>query len=168
MSFEADLNVLALSDSNVTGSPLLLVNRRKASMKASELSLFVNSKCTALVEAHVNKHTHALESSSFAPFSEVYRGPAKSTPVCVKGGSSETRSSGRSGCCGSEKCFPPTFLHASHASSNNLLNSLSSSYYPESLSHRRQSCVYSTVQHSIVCVLDDQHHDALRATKLEF
>ena len=73
MSFEADLNVLALSDTNVTGSPLLLVNRRKASMKAAELSLFVNSKCTALVEAYVNKHTYALASSSFAPISEVYR-----------------------------------------------------------------------------------------------
>ena len=57
MSFEADLNVLALSDSNVAGSPLLLVHRRKASMKSSELSLFVNSRCTALVEAQVNKHT---------------------------------------------------------------------------------------------------------------
>ena len=114
MSFEADLNVLALSDSNVTGSPLLLVNRRKASMKASELSLFVNSRCTALAEAQVNKHTYALAVSLFAPFSEVYRGPAKSIPVCVKGGSSETRSSGRSGCCGSVKCFASTFLHLTH------------------------------------------------------
>ena len=111
MSFEADLNVLALSDSNVTGSPLLLVDRRKASMKSSELSLFVNSRCTALVEAEVNKHSYVLESSSFAPFSEVYSGPAKSIPVCVKGRSSETHSSGRSGCCGSETCFPSTFLH---------------------------------------------------------
>ena len=34
---------------------------------------------------------------------EVFRGTAKSIPLCVKGGSSETRSSGRSGCCGSEK-----------------------------------------------------------------
>ena len=114
MSFEADFNVLALCDSNVTGSPLLLVSRRKASMKASELSLFVNSKCTALVEAHVNKHIYALASSPFAPFPEVYRGPAKSTPVCVKGGSSETRSLGRFGCCGNEKCFPSTFLHLTH------------------------------------------------------
>ena len=114
MSFEADLNVLTLSDSNVTGSPLLLVDRRKASMQATELSLFVNSRCTALVDAHVNKYTYVLESSSFAPFSEVYSGPAKSIPVCVKGGSSETRSSGRSGCCGSETCFPSTFLHLTH------------------------------------------------------
>ena len=114
MSFEADLNVLALSDSNVTGSALLLVDRRKAGMKASELSLFVNSTCTALVEAQVNKHSYVLESSSIAPFSEVYSGPAKSIPVCVKGGSSETRSSGRSGCCGSETCFPSTFLHLTH------------------------------------------------------
>ena len=94
MSLEADLNVLALSDSYATGGLLLLVDRRKASMKASELSLFVNSRCTALVEAQVNKHTYVLESSSFARFSEVYRGPAKSIPVCVKGGLSETRSSG--------------------------------------------------------------------------
>ena len=114
MSLEADVNVLALSDSNVTGSPLLLVDRRKASMKASEFSLFVNSRCTALVEAQVNKHTYVLESSSFAPFSEVYSGPAKSIPVCVKGGSSKTRWSGRPGCCGSETCFPSTFLHLTH------------------------------------------------------
>ena len=114
MSFEADLNVLALSDSNLTVSPLLLVNRRQASMKASELSLFVNSKWAALVEAHVNKHTYALASSSFAPFSEVYRGPAKSIPVSVKGGSSETRCPGWPDCCGSEKCFPSTFLHLTH------------------------------------------------------
>ena len=114
MSFEADLNVLALYDSNVTGSPLLLVDRRKASMKSSELSLFVNSRCTALVEAQVNKHSYVLESSSFAPFSEVYSGPAKSIPVCVKGGLSETRSSGTPGCCGSETCFPSTFLHLTH------------------------------------------------------
>ena len=114
MPLEGDLNVLGLSDSIVTGSPLLLVNRPKASMKASELSLFVNSRWTALVEAHVNKHTYALASSSFAPFSEVYRGPAKSILVCVKGGSSETRSSGRSGCCRSEKFFPSTFLHLTH------------------------------------------------------
>ena len=95
MSFEGDLNVLALSDSNATGSPLLLVDRRKASMKASELSLFVNSGCTALVEAQVKKHTYVLESSSLAPFSEVYSDPVKSIPVCVKGGSSKTRSQGR-------------------------------------------------------------------------
>ena len=55
-----------------------------------------------------------LSVSPFAPFSDVYRGPAKSTPVCVKGGSSETCSSGRSGCCGSERCFPSTFLHLTH------------------------------------------------------
>ena len=114
MSFEADLNVLALSDSDVTGSPLLLIDRRKASMKSSELSLFVNSRCTALVEAQVNKHSYVLGSSSFASFSEVYSGPAKSIPVCIKGGSSETRSSGRSGCCGSETFFPSTFLHLTH------------------------------------------------------
>ena len=114
MSLEADLNVLALSDSNVTGSPLLFVDRRKASMNASELSLFVNSSCTALVGAQVNKHTYVLESSASAPFSVVYSGPAKSIPVCVKGGSSEARSSGRSGCCGSETCFPSTFLHLRH------------------------------------------------------
>ena len=82
--------------------------------RLAEVSLFVNSKCTALVKAHVNKHTYALASSPVAPFSEVYRGPAKSTPVCVKGGSSETRSSGRLGCCGSETCFPSTFLHLTY------------------------------------------------------
>ena len=134
MSCEADLNVLALSDSNVTRTPLLLVDQRKASMKTSELSLFVNSRCTALVEAQVNKHTYVLESSSFAPFSEVYSGPAKSIPVCVKGGSSETRSSGRSGCCGSEKCFPSTFLHLTH-----LLTLFLTVFHPRIMQNRSSS-----------------------------
>lgn len=44
MFFEEDLNVLALSDNTVAGKPFLLVNRRKASMKASALNHFVNSK----------------------------------------------------------------------------------------------------------------------------
>ena len=152
MSFEADLNVLALSDSNITGSPLLLVNRRKASMKASELSLFVNSRCTALVEAQVNKHTYVLESSSFAPFSEVYSGPANSIPVCVKGGSSETRSSGRSNCCGSDKSFPSIFQSASYASSQLFLR-VCRPRIIQNRSHRRQSSVYSTLQQSIVVSL---------------
>lgn len=44
MSFEADLNDLAFSDNKVAGNPLLLVNRGKASIKASAFSLLVNSK----------------------------------------------------------------------------------------------------------------------------
>ena len=99
MSFETDLNVLVLSD-----------NKKKA----SALSHLVISSWTALVEAHVNRQTYALASSLFSSFSVVYKGPAKSPPVRVKGGSSETHSSGNSGDSGSENGVPSTFLHVTH------------------------------------------------------
>ena len=82
--------------------------------KASALSCLVISSWTALVEAHVNRQTYALASSLFASFSVVYKGPARSPPVRVKGGSSETRSSGNSGDSGSENGVPSTFLHVTH------------------------------------------------------
>ena len=111
----SDLNVLALSDSNVAGKPLLPVNRRKANGKATALSRLVSSKCNVLVEAHVNRQTYALASSAFVlPLSVVYKGPAKPTPVCVKGGQSETRSSGTSGGCGSGNGCPCPFPHVTH------------------------------------------------------
>ena len=55
-----------------------------------------------------------LASSEFTNLSDVYKGPAKSIPERVKGGSSETRSSGSSGVCGSENCHPSILLHLTH------------------------------------------------------
>lgn len=86
----------------------------KANKKASAVSHLVVSRYTALVEAHVNRHTYVLTSSPFASFSVVYKELPKSTPVCVKGGSSETRSSGKLGDAGSENGVLSTFLHVTH------------------------------------------------------
>ena len=55
-----------------------------------------------------------LASAEFTNLSDVYKGPAKSISACVKGGSSETRSSGSSGVCGSENCHPSILLHLTH------------------------------------------------------
>lgn len=78
------------------------------------LNRFVNFKWTTLVEVHVNKHMYALASSAFSTLFDVYRGPAKSKPVCVKDGSSEMRSLGNLGCRGIGKWFPFIFLHGAH------------------------------------------------------
>jgi len=51
ISWAADLNVLALSDISLAGSPWRLEKRRNDS------TVFTSSRCTALVEVHVNRHT---------------------------------------------------------------------------------------------------------------
>lgn len=60
ISWDEDLNVLALSEVMVAGNPLRLVNFRKASKNDSTLSPCVSSKCTARVEAHVKRQTDLL------------------------------------------------------------------------------------------------------------
>ena len=55
ISLQADLNVFALSDKSVEGKPRLLANLRKARGNESALRLKTSSKCTAHVEAHVNR-----------------------------------------------------------------------------------------------------------------
>ncbi len=57
ISFEADLNVFALSLIIVAGKPLRAQKRRNARINASTVRFSTNSKCTARVEAHVNKQT---------------------------------------------------------------------------------------------------------------
>ena len=57
---EQDRNVVALSDIRVLGSPLLLVNLRKARRNECASSPAVSSRCTALVEEQVNKQMYAL------------------------------------------------------------------------------------------------------------
>ena len=56
-SRDDDLKVLALFEFKVSGKPLRLVNLQKANRKASTISPRVSSKCTARVDAHVNRQT---------------------------------------------------------------------------------------------------------------
>ena len=55
-SLEEVLNVLALSEINVAGRPRRAAKRRNNNRKESTDKSGANSKCTALVEAHVNTH----------------------------------------------------------------------------------------------------------------
>ena len=57
MSWNEDLNVLALSEVMAAGSPLQLVNLRKASEEDSTLRAGVSSKCTVWVDTHMNRQT---------------------------------------------------------------------------------------------------------------
>ena len=56
-SLQAALNVFALSDKSVEGKPHLLANLQKVRRNESALRLGTSSKCTACVEAHVNRQT---------------------------------------------------------------------------------------------------------------
>jgi len=58
---EAVLKVLALSDHVVEGNPLIPTKRRNASKNDSAESKLVSSRCTALVEQQVNRHTYTLD-----------------------------------------------------------------------------------------------------------
>ena len=57
---EEALNVLALSDMSVAGTPLQLVNRRNAIRNSSTSNPLVSSKWMPLVDAHVNKQMYAF------------------------------------------------------------------------------------------------------------
>ena len=50
--------------------------------KASALSLLISSKCTALVEVHVNRQTYALASSVFHLYLSCI-GDLRSPHLCV-------------------------------------------------------------------------------------
>ena len=96
---------------------------------------------------------HALASSVFVPpLSVVYKGPAKSTPVFVKGGQSETCSSGKSDVCGGGNGCPCTFRHVAH-----LLRHLFTAHLPCNIKNRS----LTDVQHPLVIVTD-------KATTSEF
>lgn len=71
------------------------------------------SKGMAHTTQHVNKQTHTF----FAPSvisCRMYSGPAKSTPVCVNGGTSSTLSVGSGGGGGSWKAGPSYLLQTIH------------------------------------------------------
>ena len=105
----------ALSDNILLGSDFLLANLLKASRKLSTVRSCTISKCTALVEAHVNKHMYTFLSSS--PFLTC-NAPVKSTPVTVNGGHSVTRTLGKGGGLGALYGFPDSLLHVTHWRSN--------------------------------------------------
>ena len=58
ISLEADLNVLALSNKSVEGKPCLFANLQKARRNEPALRLETSYKCTAHIEAHVNRQTY--------------------------------------------------------------------------------------------------------------
>ena len=92
----ADSNVFALFEFSVAGNPLRLVNLRKANKNVSVLNPRV-SKCSARIDAHVSNKIYTLNVPfSFDSSSRTYKNPAKSSPTCVNGESSETLSLERS------------------------------------------------------------------------
>ena len=118
------LNVLALSDIKVEGKPLRPQKRRNACRKVGADKSLTTSKCRALVEAQVNRHTYNFTTSSAVLVTFAYKGPAKSTPVWVNGGSELTRSAGRSAILGVGNAFPSKRLQTTHFLSTFLTASL--------------------------------------------
>ena len=77
----------------------------------------VSSRCSALVDAHVNKQTYTLVSLLSVGLTEVsltYNGPTKSILVLLKGSSALTRSNGKGGAGGIEYSFPSCLQHTLH------------------------------------------------------
>jgi len=92
----ADLNVFPLSDTILSGNPLLAVKRLKHHMKASAVMFGARSRCTALVTLHVYRHIHTFFSVT-NPWVLTNNGLAKST---LNAGSSCSRNCGNGGGCG--------------------------------------------------------------------
>ena len=109
---EAALKLFALSEIRVAGKPRRAENLRKASKNELTSKLVVNSRCTPRVEAHVNKQMYVFRTSfNFVNFSSrTNSGPAKSNPVWVNGGSSDTLKLGKSGEQAAVYGFPSTLL----------------------------------------------------------
>ena len=63
ISFSDALKVLALSDSNLRGNPLLDVNRLKQRRNDSAVMSGTKSRCTALTTQQVNRHSQTLRGS---------------------------------------------------------------------------------------------------------
>ena len=97
ISLDEDLKVFALSEIKVAGKPRLPTNLQNANKNVSTFRETVSFKWIAQVEAQVSKQMYTLEVASAFLDSRTYKGPAKSNPVWVKGGLSDTLNSGRSG-----------------------------------------------------------------------
>ena len=107
------LNVLALSERILCGSPLLAVNLFKHRTNVTADKSNTNSRCTALVTQHVKRQIHTLLLVD-TPWFRMYTGPAKSTAALVNGGASLTRNAGRGGAGEPLRGFPSKHLHMTH------------------------------------------------------
>ena len=108
---------MALSDIIMLGTPLRPQNLLKACKKTVANTSLVSSGCSALIDAHVNKRTYALVSLfsvGLTVVSLTYNGPAKSTPVLLKGGSVLTLSNGKGGAGVVEYGFPSCLQYTMH------------------------------------------------------
>ena len=115
ISLDAALNVFALSESKREGKPLLPTNLRKAQRNDETLKVGVSSRCTPLVDAHVNNNMYTLSLDKLSvPCLRINRGPTKSSPVLTNGGASDTRSGGRSGDGGVGNGTPSALRHTTH------------------------------------------------------
>ena len=111
MYFEAALNVFPLSDRIFRGRPLREANLFKH-LRNDRVDMSVTiSKCTASVTKHVNRQIHTF-CEPVAWSTQMVSGPAKSTPVYEKAGSSFTRKTGRGGGGGLLKGAPSNLLQS--------------------------------------------------------
>ena len=113
MVFEAALKVMPLSETNNLGRPLWAENRFKLRRNAAVVKSRTTSRCTARVTQQVYRQIHTLLSVVALP-TLTKRGPAESTPVNVKGGSSLTLKSGKGGAEGPTQGLPSNFLQMMH------------------------------------------------------
>ena len=115
ISLDAARNVFALSDSKRDGRPLLPTNLRNARRNDGTSKDGVSSRCTPLVDAHVNNNMYTLSFDKLSvPCLRINRGPTKSSPVFTNGGASDTRSGGRSGEGGVANGTPSALRHILH------------------------------------------------------
>ena len=98
------------------GTPLRPQNLLNACRRMVADNSLVSSRCSALVDAHKNKHVLvSLLSVGLTEVSLTYNGPTQST-VLLKGGSVLTRSNGKGGIGGHgvKYSFPSCLRHAMH------------------------------------------------------
>jgi len=108
----AALNVLPLSDTILTGSPLRDANLFKLRMKVVVEMSETKSRCTARITQHVYKQIHTLLEVPSGCLT--YSGLAKSTPVWVNGGASSRRNGGKGGGESVRYEFPSNPRHTVH------------------------------------------------------
>ena len=84
ISLAAPTKLVPLSEWIVLGLPRLLMNLHRTLMKQSVSKDEANSRCTARELRQVNKKPHLL-TTALPLFA--FKGPKRSTPVCVKQGS---------------------------------------------------------------------------------
>ena len=110
ISFEAALNVFALSDIILEDRPRLPVNCLNAIRKEVAVRSLVSSRWTAHVLPQVNKHVCFTRSFGDC----TYSGPAKSTTIMVKSAWVLTRSFGSGEAGGMAMGSPSNLLHITH------------------------------------------------------